>query len=201
MSRYQNLYDRIYQGVGEYDIPVIEPVYELSIDYHKRFTDFKRVKEIDKPKTCINFFEGDREFEKVWNNPNRFMSALRGFGCILSPDFSTYTDFPKALNIFNHYRKHWIAAYYQENGFTVVPTISWADKDSFDWCFDGEPEASIVAVSNVGCMKNKETRRKFLNGYNEMLVRLQPSKILFFAHTVDDYKGNVEYIKYNYEKL
>ncbi len=35
-----------------------------------------------------------------------------------------------------------------------------------------------------------------MEGYNEMLTRLQPSKILMFAQKMDDYKGNVEQIKY-----
>ena len=107
-----------------------------------------------------------------------------------------YVDFPKAVQIFNHYRKHWCAAYWQEQGLTVIPTISWGEKDSWDWCFDGEPEGSVVAVSNVGCMKNKEGRKLFLDGYNEMLTRLQPKEVLFYAHVFDDYKGPVRYIRY-----
>ena len=105
-------------------------------------------------------------------------------------------DFPKAIQIYNHYRKHWCAAYWQERGLTVIPTIAWSDKDSFEWCFDGEPQDGIVAVSNVGCMRSKATRQAFMEGYNEMLARLQPSKILMFAQKMDDYKGNVEQIKY-----
>ena len=46
-------------------------------------------------------------------------------------------------------------------------------------------------------MRNKETRAAFILGYNEMLSRLQPSKILMFAKKMDDYQGNVEHIKYD----
>ena len=46
---------------------------------------------------------------------------------------------PFAMQIYNQYRKHWLAAYWQLNGITVYPTISWSDENSYEWCFDGEP--------------------------------------------------------------
>ena len=39
-------------------------------------------------------------------------------------------------------------------------------------------------------------RKLFNDGYNEMLTRLQPKEVLFYAHTFDDYKGPVHYIRY-----
>ena len=86
----------------------------------------------------------------------------------------------------------------KKGGIKVIPTIEWGTKDSYSWCFDGVPEDSIVAVSNVGCMNNKEHRRLFMDGWNEMLVRLQPRKILLFAQKLDDYKGNWEHIPYDF---
>ena len=47
-------------------------------------------------------------------------------------------------------------------------------------------------------MNNKEHRRLFMDGWNEMLVRLQPRKILLFAQKLDDYKGNWEHIPYDF---
>ena len=43
--------------------------------------------------------------------------------------------------------------------------------------------------------KDKELRQRFIDGYNEMLARLQPKKVLVFGHSFDDYRGNVEYIE------
>ena len=76
-----------------------------------------------------------------------YVSMLQDFKCVMSPDFSTYTDFPKALQVYNHFRKHWIGTYMQMNGIDVIPTISWSDKESFSWCFDGEPVGGVVAVA------------------------------------------------------
>lgn len=195
MSKFLNLRDRLYTGTGQYGIPVIQPTYECSANMWLGFNYVKSSKK-RAPKTGVHFFLDDYQFERVWNEPNRYVSYLKNFNCALSPDFSLYMDFPKAVQIFNHYRKHWVAAYWQEHGITVIPTIAWSDKESYEWCFDGEPEGGIVAVSNVGCMQNKEARQAFNDGYEEMLVRLQPKEVLFYAHTFDDYKGPVRYIKY-----
>ena len=43
-----------------------------------------------------------------------------------------------------HWRKHQLGAYWQRVGMTVVPTIGWIDRDSYSWCFDGEPVDSAV---------------------------------------------------------
>ena len=115
---------------------------------------------------------------------------LRAFKCVFTPDFSTYTDFPKAVQIWNHYRKHWLGAYWQSNGITVIPTISWSDESSFDWCFDGEPVGGAVAVSSVGTQMNATARVLFLAGYKEMLERLQPSQILFYGSIPAECSGD-----------
>lgn len=195
MSKYENLQDRLFTGIGQYDIPQLSAVTDINIKDWIGF-NYVRSNKGEKKDTGVQFFLDDYQFERVWQSPNRYTEYLKPFGAVLTPDFSLYMDFPKAVQIWNHYRKHWVGAYWQENGLTVIPTIAWSDKASYDWCFDGEPEGGIVAVSNVGCMKRKETRQAFMDGYNEMLTRLQPSKVLMFAYTMDDYKGNVEHIKY-----
>lgn len=120
---------------------------------------------------------------------------LLQFQYVMSPDFSTYTDFPKAIQIYNHYRKHWVGAYLQEYCVNVIPTISWGTPDSFEWCFDGEPKNGTVAVSSVGCMNSKEKKRLFLQGYDEMINRLHPESIIFYGTVPEECKGNIVRIK------
>ena len=118
----------------------------------------------------------------------------------MSPDFSTYTDFPKAIQIYNHYRKHWVGAYLQMYGIDVIPTISWSDKNSFEWCFDGEPVGGTVAVSSVGCMNSKKRKDLFLDGYREMIDRLHPETIIFYGQIPEECTGNIVQIKAFQEK-
>lgn len=120
---------------------------------------------------------------------------LQEFDYVLTPDFSLYLDYPKAMQIYNHYRKHWIGAYMQMLGIKVIPTIAWSDEESFDWCFDGEPEGGTVAVSSVGCMKNKDSKKLFIDGYKEMISRLHPETIIFYGGIPDECKGNIVRVK------
>ena len=113
------------------------------------------------------------------------------FKGMLAPDFSTYNDMPVAMQIYNHYKKHWIAAYYQMHGVTIYPTISWSNKKSFEWCFDGEPINSVVSVSSVGTQKNKESKKLFLQGYEEMMIRLEPSLVIFYGIVPEECEGNI----------
>lgn len=199
MSEFLNLTDAKYVGTGKYDIPVMQPVTEL---YIKDWIGFNYVATTKKNRqtTGVNFYLWDHQFERVWNYPKRFAQVLNKFGCVIAPDFSTYIDFPRAVQIYNHYRSQWCGVFWQQHGATVVPNIQFSDEDSYDWCFDGVPEGGIVAISNVGCMNNKESRQLFMKGYNEMLTRIQPKEVLFFAHLIDDYKGPAHYIKYKLDK-
>lgn len=180
-----------FETQGEYGIPVIEPE-ELNENIPwMRFNH--ALQEAEREKYGIHFFVDDYLFLRVWNDPGRYAMFLQDFAAVMSPDFSMFSDWPKAVNVYNHWRKHQLAAYWQSMGVKVIPTISWVNRESFNWCFDGEPEGSTVAVSSVGTQKNKEARKNFLDGYQEMMRRLQPSKIIFFGKDVpDECDGNIE---------
>lgn len=185
---YENLNKAIFDGTGIYGIPRLFPEHCNT----NNFIGFNFAKTCKQPyDKGIHFFVDDYQFTRLWNNPDAYLELLKRFKCVCSPDFSTYTDFPKAIQIYNHYRKHWLGAYWQSNGITVIPTIGWSDKASFDWCFDGEPIGGVVAVSSVGTQKSKETKAAFMSGYNEMLSRLQPEIICFYGNVPDECKGNI----------
>lgn len=147
-----------------------------------------------KGKVC-HFFIDDYQFQRLWSNIDTYVPMLQEFDYVLTPDFSLYLDYPKAIQIYNHYRKHWVGAYMQMLGIKVIPTIAWSDKESFNWCFDGEPEGGTVAVSSVGCMKNKDSKKLFIDGYKEMISRLHPETIIFYGGIPDECKGNIVRVK------
>lgn len=191
---------REYEGVGEYDIPVIQPVYELpQIDNWLEFEKAKRLR-VKPKKTGVHFFEYDFKFECCWNFPDRYAEVLSAYDAIVTPDFSYYIDFPKALRVYNKYRMHWITAYWQEKGLNMIPLIRIGLEEDWDWCFDGYPIGSIVAVSTVGSGKSQEAIEQGLRGYEEMLNRLQPKEVLIYSNSFDYFPGNVRYIKYSIDK-
>lgn len=177
---------------GEYDIPVINPV---NIDECPEFIGFNYAMSEKNPQDKgIHFFIDDYQFKRVWNNPAKYISVLQKFKCVFTPDFSLYTDYPKALQIYNHWRKHVLGAFWQREGITVIPTIAWSDTASFEWCFDGEPVGGCVAISSVGTQNDKAAQKLFLRGYEEMTKRLEPSTIIFMGNVPKECEGNIIHI-------
>ena len=64
---------------------------------------------------------------------------------------------------------------------------------SFNFCFDGIEKGSIVAVSTIGVKKQKS---HFMLGYNEMLSRIKPSKIICYGKPFDEMKGDIIEVDY-----
>lgn len=174
---YENLQKAIYCGDGEYDIPHLKPVTDVNVKQWVSFNYAKTIK--DAADTGCHFFIDDYQFERVWRFPDKYLPMLARFGAVCTPDFSPYSDFPKAIQIYNHYRKHWCGAYWQEHGMTVIPTITWSSPETLEWALDGEPVGGVVATSSVGMFKDAETKQWLLDGYKEMLDWLKPTKILW----------------------
>ena len=181
---YENLNRVIFEGVGAYDVPKINPV-QCDVE---SWLSFNYAKTCPDPEGYgIHFFIDDYQFQRLWTNPDTYVPMLSRFRAVMTPDFSTYTDFPKAVQIYNHYRKHWLGAYWQWRGLLVVPTISWSDEESLNWCFDGEPVGGAVAVSAVGTQMDNTARRLFDMGYAAMLDRLKPETVVFYGAVPDGY--------------
>ena len=133
----------------------------------------------------VHFFLDDYQFERVWNNPNKYTDKLEKFDCVLTPDFSLYTDMPFAMQIWNVYRSRLIGQYWQDSGMAVIPTVSWSTHESYNFCFDGLPKNGTVAISTVGVMRNKEAKALFYDGLEEMIARIQPKYILIWGQKID----------------
>lgn len=143
-----------------------------------------------KDKTAgIHFFIDDYQFERVWNYPEKYVVVLEEYDCILSPDFSLYTNMPMPMKIWNVYRSRKIGAYYQSLGIKVIPTVSWAEEDTFSFCFEGIPQGSIVAISTIGVKENKDAIKIWNAGVDRMLEIIEPETVLIYGGKLDyDFK-------------
>lgn len=178
-----NLDKALFEGEGKYGIPPIDPYNgNINVEHWVGF-NYAKKDEYCRKDVGVHFCLDDYQFETLWEHPNKYIDKFRKCGAILSPDFSLYSDFPLAIQIYNHYRKHWLARFYQDRGITVIPTIAWSDRESFKWCFDGEPHNSIVAISTIGVLKDKAATNLFMKGFEEMKKILTPSKIICLTNT------------------
>lgn len=148
-----------------------------------------------KNKNCgIHFYVDDYQFERVWNAPEKYIDILMQYDCILSPDFSLYMDMPMPMKIWNIYRSRQIGAFYQSRGIKVIPTMSWAEKETFEFCFQGIPKGSIVSVSTIGVKEQKTALEIWNAGMHEMIKRIEPSKILVYGGKLEFDYGNIDVI-------
>lgn len=128
---------------------------------------------------AVHFFLDDYRFESVWNHPHKALRYLSDFRTLLTPDFSLYPDWPLALQLWNAYRSRWCGAFWASQGFHVIPTVSWAGHESYDFCFVGIAQHSMVAISTVGV--RAEDAGGFAHGFRAMLERIQPSQVLCYG--------------------
>jgi hypothetical protein len=146
---------------------------------------------------AVHFFLDDYRFETVWSRPRKALEALAPYTTLLSPDFSLYRDWPLALQIWNVYRNRWCGAFWQSQGFTVVPTVSWSTAASYDFCFLGLPRRSVVAVSAVGVrLEDPLEDYLFREGFREMVVRLAPALVLSYGPLPAGCHELVEVVEY-----
>lgn len=142
----------------------------------------------------IHFYVDDYQFERVWNYPEKYLENLMEYDCILSPDFSLYMNMPMPMKIWNVYRSRQIGAYYQSKGIKVIPTISWAEEATFDFCFKGIPKGSIVSVSTIG-VKEKQVATDIWNaGMKEMIRQIEPSTIIVYGGALDFDYGDIKVV-------
>lgn len=192
-----------FDGDNDFGIPII-PKTELSEDDIKdlRLFPFNAIT-TDNGKhlsRIIHFFLYDYNFEKIWINPDKYVDLLSKYKGVLTPDFSMYLEMPYALQIYNTFRNRWCGAYLADKGIRVIPTVSWADEKSFDFCFKGIEKGSIVAVSTYMFHEHDhhaDQKDLFMKGYNKMLETVEPSKIICYSEPFDEMAGDIIYIDYD----
>ena len=141
-------------------------------------------------KNCgIHFYVDDYQFERIWNYPEKYIDILKQYECILTPDFSLYLDMPMPMKIWNIYRSRLIGQYFQSRGIKVIPTISWAEEETFKFCFKGIPKGSIVSISTIGVKQDENALKIWRDGVSEMIKQIEPKAILVYGGKLDyDFK-------------
>lgn len=77
---------------------------------------------------------------------------------------------------------------------TVVPTLSWAQPESYTFCFKGVPRHSTVATSTVGVKGDADALAVWMDGMREAMRRVEPSRVLLYGGDVGFDFGETEVI-------
>ncbi len=198
----QTLLRNQFPGKGKLKIPVIpkfEPKPEdfddlLLIGFDK--THLEDQNHLDR---MVHFFLYDYRFERVWKNPDSDIEKLSRYRAVLSPDFSMYLEMAPVMQLYNVFRNRWCGSYWTSKGIRVIPTVNWGDESTFDFCFDGIEKGSTVAVSTymASAHDNRQDQKEwFMAGYNEMLRRIEPEKIICYNRPFPEMQGDIIFVDY-----
>jgi hypothetical protein len=135
-------------------------------------------------RAILSFFTYDHKFENWWDLPAYMTAKALNKGCKMAivPDFSFWTDEPRALHLYNAYRAQWLGRYFQEAGIKVIPRIMWTDVESIKYSLLGIPKKPPVAAVCIQAIDKKEmTKQMSADGLREIIKELQPDTLLVYA--------------------
>lgn len=150
-------------------------IYKKNLSANKDFKD----------EAFVCFYIDDYKFDGprgIWHDSKHALAILRHFGGVITPDFSTYQDFPEPLKIYATYRMRLIGYWLGRNGIAVINNVRWGTEETYRYCFDGVPKNSIVCIGTVGGSPRKLIDRdRFINGLQYMVHVLQPHTIIVYG--------------------
>lgn len=118
----------------------------------------------------------------IWYSYDFVLKIIRHFAGVITPDFSTYQDFPEPWKIYNTYRMRAFGYWFGKNGIHVINNVRWGTPETYKYCFDGIPQNSIVAIGTCGGSPRKcVDRRRFEEGLTELVNRLHPHTIVVYG--------------------
>lgn len=202
MRGLENMNKRVFESNNRYDFPDLKKVALIEVDgiENLKIKDFECARKCRYDCDLVHFFIDDYKFENVWKCPDKYIKPFQRAKRIIMPDFSIYYDMPKPLKVYNKYRNHWLARYFSDNGITVVPNFSVGTFDDYYWSIEGYPQNSVVAVSDIGVVRNLDDRAAFENAMS-CIEMLKPELILYFTRSCEKHYvscGNVKVVKIPY---
>lgn len=133
----------------------------------------------------VCFYIDDYKFDGtrgIWHDFKQALKVLCHFAGVITPDFSTYQDFPEPIKLYATYRMRLYGYWLGVNGLAVINNVRWGTSETWNYCFEGIPTNSIVAIGTVGGSPHKIVdRKRFEEGLFKMIEVLQPHTIIVYG--------------------
>ena len=127
-----------FSSIGKWGIPLVrKQAFPTDAIQLVACSDTRANDNEENRKKGVHFFVDDYRFSGIYNHPDRSLERYAQYAFLLTPDFSTYADMDLWRQLESVAKNRWVGAYWQNKGLTVIPTISWSNSRSFEFCFDG----------------------------------------------------------------
>lgn len=145
----------------------------------------------------IHFYIDDQKFDGIrsgiWERPYNALKIIKHYSGIISPDFSTYLDMPDPEKRRNTLRMRAFGYWITTHGIPVINNVRWGTSETWEYCFDGIPYNSIVAIGTVASgLRKLENRPIFESGLFEMVRVLRPHTIIVYGSSNYDCLKKIE---------
>jgi len=125
-------------------------------------------------------FVDDYQFERLWRGYEKYIVYIRKCSGFIASDFSLYRDDSKNRQVWNCMRNRALTyAMIRDCPKTpIIPTAGFGNEETWDWCFDGLPHHSTVAITTNGVLSELEAKRLFVGGIDALVKSICPSNIV-----------------------
>lgn len=168
---------------GKYDFPQLAQVNYLPEEPVLPFNYLKST--VTKGRYWYHCFTSEKNFHRLYGSFREYVEILRQTKGIISADFSLFRDYPEEILIDKCRANRLVDYALQQAGIPMIPTAGFAGEDSWEWCFDGLPTNSTVAITTNCLGRDRETHRLFVGGVNFMVRKLQPTAIVVCGKVPD----------------
>ena len=165
---------------GEWKFPRLKKTSFIPL----ALTPFNQIKgDVDREYKTVHFIMHDYAFERIWKYPYRYLKVLQQYDGVIGPDFSCFieSDNLRVVNLWNVYKNRVVDNFLQSFGINVVPMVVFGDICDLEWCLDGIPKNSNIAISSHGAIQNTQHKKIFTTCFEEVIRRLKPTKVIFIG--------------------
>lgn len=181
---------------GQLPIPVINRVNPFALP--TQALPFSKVINRTQKDSLVVFYEADTNFARILHNPKRYVESLKKFPCVVGPDFSQKIGMNKFISFTNNWWNKTLTAFYQSQGVSMIPNVTWSDPASYSYAFLGIPKNSVIAINSTGIKGNHAAMYLWRRGYEEAIRILEPVLIIRYG---DKMPGEMEEISVYFENI
>ena len=174
--------------LDEYDMPIMKKVELSSLDFECAIpTNLQNLTHNSDNRNKLVFpFNYDKNLNRYWDDPLKYIPLFQSVMGIGTPDYSLYSNMNSNEIRHNVFKNRWLGCTWRSYGVNAIPTIGWSFPDTYDICFSGVEQNSIVMISTVGCKLNADI---FFKGYKEMQNRLNPALVIVYGDMIPGMTG------------
>lgn len=161
--------------VGKYNFPQLAQVNYLSELPVFPFNHLKT--KVTEGCYWYHCFTAEKNFHRLYKNFREYEEFFPKIKGLISADFNMYRNYDEKILIDNCLKNRMVDYALQQAGVPMIPTAGFAGESTWEWCFDGLPKNSTVAVT-TNTLYDKESNRLFIGGINAIVEKLQPTAIV-----------------------